>query len=58
MEGDAARPGMVSRAPVMGRDTPEPPVTHVRMRLGVFVFIIIEYCVFIYACGLLLVMFS
>lgn len=59
MEADAARPGMVSRAPVMGRDTPEPPVTHVRTCVWVYFFKIIIYCcVCIYACGLLLVIYS
>ncbi len=47
MEADAARPGMVSRAPVMGRDTPEPHVTHVRMRLGVFFYYYWILCVHI-----------
>lgn len=53
MEADAARPGMVSHAPVMGQDTPEPPVTHVRMCVWVY-FFFLDGCVCIHACGLLL----
>lgn len=38
-EADAVRPGTASHAPVMGRGTPVPPVTHVRMCLDVSFYI-------------------
>jgi len=57
MEADAVRPGTVSLAPVMGRDTPEPLVTHVRMVVWVYLFngicVQLSICVF----GLLLVVY-